>query len=187
MVPPLSEIVQSLAGSLRLARLDPDGLDYFNQSVEGFWRSFFAIVLIAPLFYLLLALETPSDGKATSAATLTVGLLAGWIAYPLAMVFIAKLLGLSHRYVVYIIAYNWCAVPAAAIRAPVLIAVATGLIGASVAGFFYMFLLVAVIYYLWFVARTALQTTSVTAATLVVFDIALSFVVELGVERLLGG
>ena len=44
----------SLYGAYRLARADKSGLNYFDASIDGFWRSFFAAVVIAPLFALFL-------------------------------------------------------------------------------------------------------------------------------------
>ena len=42
------EVTAALYGSWRLARLDPGGMAYFNRTVEGFWNSFFAAVIVAP-------------------------------------------------------------------------------------------------------------------------------------------
>ena len=51
---PLGEIVNSIYGSLRLAVTDKNGLNYFNFSHLGFWHSFTAAIIIAPIFILLL-------------------------------------------------------------------------------------------------------------------------------------
>ena len=51
-MPPKQEIVASLYGAWRLMRLDPTGMTYFNLSADGFWRSFFAAVIVAPAYVL---------------------------------------------------------------------------------------------------------------------------------------
>jgi len=51
-VPSAREMMYALYGAYRLARFDAGGMRYFDASIDGFWRSFFAAVLIAP-FYLI--------------------------------------------------------------------------------------------------------------------------------------
>ena len=42
MIPSLHEIFYGVFGAWRLFRLDPKAMAYFDNSVEGFWKSFFA-------------------------------------------------------------------------------------------------------------------------------------------------
>ena len=49
-MPDREEVLGALYGAYRLARIDPAGMTYFNLSFEGFWRSFFAAVLVAPAY-----------------------------------------------------------------------------------------------------------------------------------------
>ena len=48
----LREVITALYGAYRLARFDPGGLGFYEVTVQGFWRSFFAAVNPAadPLF-----------------------------------------------------------------------------------------------------------------------------------------
>ena len=55
-----AEIERSLTGAWRLFLGKPDAMRFFDASVEGFWRSFGAIVLVAPL-YALTALADRHD------------------------------------------------------------------------------------------------------------------------------
>ena len=57
MMPDHEEVLHSLYGAYRLAFLDRSGMSHFNLSVDGFWRSFFAAVLVAPGFALLVVQE----------------------------------------------------------------------------------------------------------------------------------
>ena len=56
-MPPAHDIAAALYGAYRLARYDVSGHKYFDVSNAGFWRSFFAAVLIAPFYFVLLNLQ----------------------------------------------------------------------------------------------------------------------------------
>ena len=113
-MPDRREVFESLYGAWRLAFLDQSGMKHFNLSFEGFWRSFFAAVLIAPAFAILVAQKLaarpgPLDlGWATLVQGFAYAL--SWAAFPLAAVVLTQLLGLSRNYVALIIALNWAAV-----------------------------------------------------------------------------
>ena len=46
------EIARSLTGAWHLFLDRPDAMRYFDLSIEGFWRSFRAIVLLLPAYIL---------------------------------------------------------------------------------------------------------------------------------------
>ena len=60
-------VTNALYGAYRLARADTNGLSYFDNSNAGFWRSFYAAVLIAPLFLILLIIRFNVDDIGASA------------------------------------------------------------------------------------------------------------------------
>ena len=111
-MPPKQEIVASLYGAWRLMRLDPTGMTYFNLSADGFWRSFFAAVIIAPFYVVLSYIQFADKGEARAALVALdfVGYCVGWAAFPVAMLFIARFLQRADRYAGFIIAMNWIAV-----------------------------------------------------------------------------
>ena len=47
-MPDRQEVLSALYGAYRLAWFDVSGMTFLNLTVEGFWRSFFAAVLVAP-------------------------------------------------------------------------------------------------------------------------------------------
>ena len=53
----LKDITQSLYGAFRLAKGDKTGLSYFNTTYTAFWKSFYALILIAPVFCILLIVK----------------------------------------------------------------------------------------------------------------------------------
>jgi hypothetical protein len=192
-MPSFAEIASSLQGSIMLARRDTAGYGYFTMTAEGFWRSFLAIVLVAPLYLVISSIgsepvtaDLPEGGRASpSALVRLVVLTAEWFAYPAAMAFVTRLLGLQHNYVPYVIAYNWSSVLAIAVVTPPFLLNAAGVIEIQTTVTLFVALSLAVIYYRWFIARTALDTNGPTAAGIVAFDFVFSMFVGMGVERLL--
>lgn len=181
-MPTLHEIVTSIYGACRLARFDPHGMSYFDTSIGGVWRSFFAAVLIAPFYALLLAIRFPLDGGEVD--PLQFGLAEGlayvisWVAYPVVMVSLTQMMGCWERYPAYLVAYNWSTVLQNAVFLPIGILGATGAIPADAASFLWLIALVVVLVYIWFIARTALGLPPFTCAAIVILDIALSFLIS---------
>jgi hypothetical protein len=108
---PSAELVRAIHGALRLARFDPQGFNFFNRTLEGFWRSFFAAVLVGPM-QLLLTFEvaSTSDGTARLGDGWLLGLLAfvvHWLAFPVVMLSVVDWLDRRHRYFVFMVALNW--------------------------------------------------------------------------------
>lgn len=180
------EIADGLKGAWLLANRDVGGYRCFNQTVEGFWRSFAAIALVAPLYLYAVAAETALDpAAATREAPDTFAyymaklfaLLLEWALFLVAMVFVTRLLGLTARYVPFVIAYNWSSVLIMAAFVPPVLLLQLGVIGEN--GLIVLSLAVTLIalYYRWFVARTALETTGMIAAALVAADVVLSLFV----------
>jgi hypothetical protein len=186
-MPDREEVYRSLYGALRLAFLDPSGLAHFNFSIEGFWRSFFAAVLVAPGFAILIAQKLlaraePFDpGWATLVQLLAYGL--SWAAFPLAAVALTRLLGVSQNYVPLIVALNWGAVlQVVAFLTAVLIGLALpglleGLIMLLVTG--------GILFYQWFITRSALQTSGGIALMLVLIDLVLNSAINATADRLM--
>lgn len=176
----------SLYGSWLLLIRDPEAFRHFNNTEAGFWRSFSAIILIAPLYLYaaLVQVELP-DAPATeepSQVMLMIGLILQWIGWPLAMAIIARVAGLAQNYARYIIAYNWSSVLVILALLPPLILLDLGAVGPNVAVFLSFVVLLLSLYYRWYVAVAALETTGAVAAALVLADVVLS----LGINRLFG-
>ncbi len=108
------EIVYSLYGAYRLCRFDPQGLAYFNPTLEGFWRSFVAALIVAPAHCLLTIINLRDVAiEASLARVVAIETLAYVIlvfAYPLVVFHICQMMGRSERYFTYIVAYNWAGV-----------------------------------------------------------------------------
>lgn len=200
-MPSAQEIRASLRGALRLFLFDPHGVAYFNVTIEGFWRSFFAAVLIAPLYFTIVVIErdlakglidaglvTGPVAVPTLKQTLVAEAFAypaNVVAFPLAMVGIARILKVTGRYVPYVIAYNWSSVIVVTLRLLPLALFASGLLGAGAAAtpIFVTFLVVLI--YRWYLARVALGVGGATAFALVLIDLMLVLLIEGATEYLL--
>lgn len=162
----------------------------FDLSLRGFWLSFSAALVAAPLYLLLLLMEhqvvpdAPPMGNYLVVKAVFYAL--SWAAYPLLMVPVVRALGLAHAYTGFIIAYNWSAVIIMLILLPPFALYSVQGIGAGAAGFLNLLATMAVLYYRWFLTRTALETTGGLALGLVVIDLLLSIVIDMVGNRLLG-
>lgn len=106
------EARSSIRGVLRLARFDPDALDSFNLTLDGYWRSFFAAVLLLPIYLVYwFGLDTPGKegaiplGRRLLVESINYPLV--WTLWPLVAFYVALAAGWGERYLAYVIAYNW--------------------------------------------------------------------------------
>jgi hypothetical protein len=179
---PLSEIIRSLYGALHLARGDTSGMAFFNATEQGFWRSFTAALLIAPLFALLLTIRYHVNEAGVSllrfTAIETIAYVVSWVAFPLLLFHLTDILGTGHRFVRYIVAYNWASVLQNLLYLPFALLVEAHLVQGAGSTFFGIILLGLVLLYTWFVTRTALEVTNLLAAGLVMIDLVLSIFIN---------
>ncbi len=179
---PLSEIIRSLYGALHLARGDTSGMAFFNATEQGFWRSFTAALLIAPLFALLLTIRYHVNEAGVSllrfTAIETIAYVVSWVAFPLLLYHLTDILGTGHRFIRYIVAYNWASVLQNLLYLPFALLVEAHLVQGAGSTFFGIILLGLVLLYTWFVTRTALEITNLLAAGLVMIDLVLSIFIN---------
>ena len=188
-MPSLQEIGVSIYGAWRLALLDRSGMNWFNHSIEGFWRSFFVALLIAPLAALLVGFQLINTEEGSYTARLVaveVSVYAlGWIVYPVATLFVCRLMALTDHYVSYIIAYNWSHAIPAVVAAPIVLSVLMGLLPLGLAESILLIVTIAVLTYRWFIARVALGADGLTAAALVALELILQLLVYALAARIL--
>ncbi|MBH62612.1 MAG: hypothetical protein CL569_09215 [Alphaproteobacteria bacterium] len=185
-MPTGQEIVNSAFGAYRLALLDATALRWFTISIPAFWRSFIAALLVAPPFALIVALRFDPEFMAGGSYWLSeiTSYVLGWIVFPAVMVPVCWALSLGSYYFTYIIAYNWSAVVQVSVILPVVILDSSGLLPATLNTFLGLLVTGALLFYQWFIARTALRAAPMLALAVVVVDLMLGLVVTLGVERL---
>ena len=186
-MPDRREIWSALFGAYRLAWLDPAGMGHFNLTFDGFWRSFFAAILVAPAYAILIGLQVAAESEALDLGLLivteSIGYVIAWSAFPIAAIPLTRLLGLGRNYVALIVALNWTAVPQTALFVGVV------LLGALLPGGLGNLLVTlttgAILVYQWFVIRTALQTTGGVALMLLLVDLLITSSINLGADQVL--
>lgn len=100
---------QSVRGSIRVMRLDTDGLKAFNLTLEGCWRSFYAALFLLPLYFVyLLNLPVPKEvsvGRFWLIEAINYPLI--WTLWPLIAFYVCRGAGVPDRYTTYITVHNW--------------------------------------------------------------------------------
>lgn len=179
MIPNLAEIARSLAGALRLARFDATALAFFDRSLNGFWRSFFAAAIAAPAYFLLIALRMP-DEQALDAHRIGIELGAyavSWLAYPNAVLILVRLVDRREHFFDYMVPYNWAAVLQVFLLLAVAVLAEGGVLPAGLSGFVELAAVVAIMIYQGFIARAGLLISRPQAVAFVAADLLLNLVV----------
>ncbi|MBC6440210.1 MAG: hypothetical protein GDA49_07330 [Rhodospirillales bacterium] len=152
----------SLYGAWRLVRLDPEAMHYFNITIEGFFRSFFAVFLALPYFLSLLLWPSHATQEAMTWAYDPVLALVGyglsWVVFPVVAALLARLFALTHSYVGYIVAWNWAS---ALLAQPLLVLqllFQVGMMPMELHELIQPPLFFFVMWYSWAIARIALGT-----------------------------
>lgn len=178
----IAAAIRGLAGAWRLARLDESAVQIFDNSIEGFWKSFQAAIIAAPLFALLIFLrsaEHPLSADPLRALFIeAIGYVVGWTAYPLAAWYLANALGKGQRYTTYIVAYNWANVLQVAAFVPVAALAASELAPDHLVVLAALLMTGLVIYYQFFIVRAALGVEPLSALGFVAIDLVLGLLID---------
>ena len=178
-----------MLAAIRLAKFDSGGMNDFNLTVDGFWRSFGAAALIAPFAAVVTAmLWTETDAGAIAVVFGgSVKYVLSWIAFPIVMIFVARFLGLSGRYVQFIISYNWSSVVQVGLIFTLTMLGIVGVVAGELAQLLHFIAGVYVLMYLTFIARTALGIAWATAAGVVILDVIVELLLLTATSHLLPG
>ena len=177
MRPTGREIVYALYGAWRLLRLDRNGMAYFDRSVDGFWKSFFAAVLVAPGYAILLFLHYGTvEIQVGLAHLLAVQLLAyvlQWVAFPVAVHRLCEIMGKERAFLGYIVAFNWASTLQIAILVPAAVVGSSLLLPLPAAAMIYYSATAIVLAYKWYITRVALDIAGWPASGFVILDLVL--------------
>ena len=190
------EVVRSLDGAGRLFIDRPEAMRFFDVSVEGFWRSFGAILLVVPSYalaslaeyHLILSDSIADEGFSNGAfvAARALSLCVDWVAFPVLLALVAGRLGLGRRYASYVVARNWCSVLAFVPFGLVGLTFVLGLIGPDVASFLWLATLIPVLRYTFVIARRSLGVGTAFAIGVVAADFFLSLSIAAFADSVIG-
>jgi hypothetical protein len=191
-MPTLEEIVRSLGGAWELFLDRAGAMRRFDVSVEGFWRSFAAVFLVAPSYVFavladshMVASSDPTAAVETGTGMIVhhgVGLLADWIALPLILALLARPLGISGRYSAFIVARNWCAVIGAVPFGLIGLLIVGGLVDGELGGILMLAALFLVLRYNYIIARRSLEAGVAFSIGIVVLDFVVSLTLALAID-----
>jgi len=178
----LAAAARGIAIAWRLARLEPAAIRDIDGSLESCWKSFQAAALAAPLFALLIVLrsaEHPLSPDPLRALFIeAIGYVIGWTAFPLAAWYLASALGKSQRYTTYLTAYNWANLLQIAAFVPVAALAASDMVPDTVVVLAALLLTGMVIYYQFFIVRTALEIEPLPALGFVAVDLIFGLLID---------
>lgn len=180
-MPSFTEIAYGLYGAWRLAHLDRSAMSLFDRTVSGFWKSFFAAVLVAPAYLILRVLDVDQSGIAAgplhSFIVLALGYIVSWLAFPVVMHPICHMIDRPEYFISFIVANNWAKV--LQIYAILLIVAIheTGLLPAAIGTLLVFLTNVLIFAFEWFIARTALNIGGMAAAGLVILGGVLNYAI----------
>jgi hypothetical protein len=114
-MPPVEDIHRQLVGAWRMMTGRRDGLRLLDLSLDGFWNSFFAIVVAGPAMlagWVPLADDLAGAGadlglKISLLVRLGLADLGAWVLPLVALAALAPYAGIRHRFVHYVVAGNW--------------------------------------------------------------------------------
>lgn len=180
--PSPQETSYALYGVWRLARLDPSGLSYLEETEEAFWKSFFAAVICVPFYVVLVVVQLGQvelgAGAVKIFAVETINYVISWVAFPLVAWHLSQMLNRQENYIRYIVAFNWAKVIQFLIFLPFVLAGAAGLFG-DLRGLITLGATVLILAYIWYITKHGLGVDGGPAAGLVIIDLFISIAVDL--------
>jgi len=194
-------VQRSIDAVVRLALRDTQAMSQLDLTADGFFRSFWAMIVAAPLFattlsgwnYLLItiAIEAghkfePSElefGPLEFALSALMYLLL-WFVFPFAALAVLRFMRQTERFSALIIAFNWSTIlvmllftiPPALFGLGLISAFATVAMLFTIFGFS--------LYYRFFLAAAALQSDSSTAMAIACINVLLFFFILIGMNAL---
>lgn len=192
----IAETVQSLRAAWRLAMLDPSGMNGFNLTVEGFWRSFSVYLFLFPA-YLLMVLAPPMTQAtlripldSVPIETLILGKSFSFalrvVVSTVLLALLCRLLNVGERFVALIVANNWAAAIQIAVWLPIALLAARGLLPGRAGATLQTVVVIVMLFYAWFVTRTALGIGGLAALGVIVADELSSEMIGMLLDRLFG-
>jgi hypothetical protein len=188
------DVVTGIYCAWRLLLFDRTAIRIADSTIEGFWKSFYAAVIALPGVFILRTLFIDANpdlvaqaGTSRIAIVFALDYVYQWVLFSLLMAYIAEAIGRSGQYVTFIVAHNWSQVIQVAIIFPPAFIIVAG--SADDPGARWLLLVAAhsvTWIYGWFIARTALNISSMAAALIVLAELAISVVISLVSELLIG-
>jgi hypothetical protein len=189
-LPSSAEIQSAIKGLGLLLRGDDRALLCYDLSLDGFWRSFWLPLLLLVVYALVMqptAVELAAfdDDRTVYMLAQAVKFLLGWVAYFALIGGISRIFGLSPRFGIFVILYNWAQAIITAATLPILAGVSWDILPASVLTGWSTALLLAWLYIVVRIARHGLGATLPLAITISVLDLLVTLLMHRLIDLLL--
>jgi hypothetical protein len=196
MIVTAEEVNRSLRGTLDLLNRRVEGLRAFDMSERGFWRSFAAIWLTLPAYVVAVALERLRLGLLQPKRPLldcvsldlvvALGQAASFIALPVAMIFVARALRLTDRYVPFVIVTNWISMTGLLVLSLPAILLLAGWATPELATLFSLAFAIVILRVQWFATKVTLGISGAFALGIVALGIGLNVAISQTMRALIG-
>jgi hypothetical protein len=193
-MPPAEQIQLHLHGAWRMMLGRSDGLRMLDISADGFWASFYAIVVALPALFAgwvsvasdMAALAPDGPGRVSLILRLGLVDLASWILPLVALALAAPYAGIRDRFAQYVIASNWATALIVWIMLPPSILRIVFPAAADVAALLSLGLFVLTLVFSWRLTNAAIGKGPAVATGVFVAMVAMSLFVLFGMQDLLG-
>ncbi len=196
MIVTADEVNRSVRGTLDLLNRRVEGLKAFDMSEAGFWRSFAAIWLTLPAYVVSLAFERGRLGLLRPERSLlddlwldvavAFGHVIGFLALPVAMIWVTRRLGLTQRYAPFVIVTNWINVVGLTILSVPAILLLIGWAPPALASLFTLAFAIIVVRLHWFATAVTLGVSGGLAFAIVGLGLGLNLAVSTLVRTITG-
>jgi hypothetical protein len=190
------EAERAVVGAWRLFLGKPDALRFFDFGADGFWRSFGAILPLAPLYALTALADrrdlieaAPPDAQFNDIAfwiAKLVTLCFDWATFPITLALIAGFIGIRTAYPAYIVVRNWATLLMIVPFAAIALLDLSGLVSSDLLFLPSLAALAAALRMSYLVARRTLNAGIDFSIGLVVLDFLVSLALVMLIGRLFG-
>lgn len=193
-MPSSVEIQQYLSGVWRMMTGRPDGMRLLDISVDGFWNSFFAILVALPVMlasWVPLANELAEAGSGLATRLsfvmrLAIVDLGAWLLPIAGLVLAARYIGIRDRLVHYVVASNWGSALLIWFMAPPTLIGLFWPDGSDAVSFLAFVIFMITMVLSWRLTNVSLAKGPAVASAVFAAMLFASFIILLGLQDLLG-
>jgi hypothetical protein len=176
------DVIHNIYGAWRFFRFDLSATQYFQSTLENFWKSFFAALIILPAIIVLriiFLITAPDDYLINNtkyiALVFIIDYTYQWIIFPLVMFYFTDVIHRKDSYITYIVVRNWSQVIQTTIFFPAAMIYLLNSSNNFNLGVYFLIGAYLINWaYEWFIARSTLNVSSVLAAVIVIMSTIIS-------------
>ena len=185
------ELKHSISGILLLVRFSPQGLDYFENNLPAFWRSYWAAIFSFPLYIGIIILQTPNSmilvGPLNSVIIYIAAYLLGWFSMPFIMFYVCRSINREDNFYQFFIVYNWATLFQITFMAAITICTKLNIFHPSIGGVLIFIAIAMILIYHAYIAHLALAVSRLGALAIVILDLTIGLLIEGWATKLLLG